>query len=142
MINRLKQRKQGDEGFTLIELLIVIVVLGILAAIVVFALSNQTSNSVAAACKADAKAVGIAQEAFRASSPSPVGFAANMAALTTKDALGNSFLRSAPATNRYTIFTDGTGNVYVYPANTVDPGSPYNEANNFDTAANACAVAS
>lgn len=141
MINRLKQRMKEDEGFTLIELLIVIVVLGILAAIVVFALSNQTSNSVAASCKADAKSVEIAQEAFRANAAVPGTFAANIGILTVPDAKGNTYLRGAPATTHYSIFTDTTGKVYVYPAGTTDPGSPYNENNNFDTAANACGVA-
>ena len=42
-----RMAKEGDEGFTLIELLIVIVVLGILAAVVVFALSSVNHNRIA-----------------------------------------------------------------------------------------------
>ena len=146
MINRLKHRMQEDEGFTLIELLIVIVVLGILAAIVVFALSNQTSNSLQAACRADAKAVEIAQEAYRASGPGPNTFAPNLAALTVPDANGQVYLRSVPGTNHYQIVTDGSGKVWVYakaPAPAPVPGddTPVT-GNNFDTNTNACAVAS
>jgi len=58
-----------DEGFTLIELLIVIVVLGILAAIVVFALSGVTGQSTQAACQSDAKTVGISVAALQAENP-------------------------------------------------------------------------
>ena len=57
----------GDEGgFTLIELLIVIVILGILAAIVVFAVQNLTSQSDVAACQAQYKTVETAVEAYKA----------------------------------------------------------------------------
>ena len=55
-----------DRGFTLIELLIVIVILGVLAGITVFAVQNFTSTSVQAACKADYKSVEVAVEAYKA----------------------------------------------------------------------------
>jgi prepilin-type N-terminal cleavage/methylation domain-containing protein len=44
--------KRKDEGFTLIELLIVIVILGILAAVVVFAVNGITDRGEKSACKA------------------------------------------------------------------------------------------
>jgi general secretion pathway protein G len=64
----LQERKQasGDEGFTLIELLIVIVVLGILAAVVVFALGSVTGSAKQSACVADAKTMETAVSAYNA----------------------------------------------------------------------------
>ncbi len=68
-LERLRQRRDemGDEGgFTLIELLIVIVILGILAAIVVFAVQNLTGSSAQASCGSDFKTVETAAEAYKA----------------------------------------------------------------------------
>ena len=66
-IRNIKARRRGaelDSGFTLIELLIVIVVLGILAATVIFALSGVTGQSAQAACVSDAKSYEIAVAAY------------------------------------------------------------------------------
>src|SRR5258708_6623479 len=63
MIQRL-QEKRNEEGFTLIELLIVIIVLGILAAIVVFAVGSTRKDSVASSCKTNYKSVELSAEAI------------------------------------------------------------------------------
>ena len=66
---RIKQHREAqgiDSGFTLIELLIVIVVLGILAAIVVFSLGTITGKSALAACEADAQQLNTGLAAFYA----------------------------------------------------------------------------
>ena len=68
--HEIMERRDSDEatesGFTLIELLIVIVVLGILAAIVVFSLTGVSGQSKQAACTSDAKSVEIAADAYQA----------------------------------------------------------------------------
>ena len=58
--------KKNDEGFTLIELLIVIVILGILATVVVFAVGGITDRGQVSACKADRATIEVAVEAYRA----------------------------------------------------------------------------
>jgi type II secretion system protein G len=68
-LERLRQRREelGDQGgFTLIELLIVIVILGVLAAIVVFAVQNLTTQSAQASCESQYKTVETAMEAYKA----------------------------------------------------------------------------
>jgi general secretion pathway protein G len=57
------------DGFTLIELLIVIVILGILATIVIFASGAFTSNSKSGACNANAKIMNTAEAAYAAQHP-------------------------------------------------------------------------
>jgi type II secretion system protein G len=64
MLNRIREAKKNESGFTLIELLIVIVILGILAAIVVFAVGGVTDRGAKAACKSDVKNVEVAVEAY------------------------------------------------------------------------------
>ena len=57
------QNKQ-DKGFTLVELLIVIVILGILATITVFAVRGITDQGQTSACNADKKTLQTAVEAY------------------------------------------------------------------------------
>jgi general secretion pathway protein G len=104
---QLREARKDAKGFTLIELLIVIVILGVLAAIVVFAVGGINDTSKASACKADYKSVEIASEAFYASQQ-PHVYAASMAALVTA-----KFLREVPSTtNGYTItYTAADGSV-------------------------------
>lgn len=58
-----QRRKSADAGFTLIELLIVIVILGVLAAIVVFSVQGINNSSNKAACQATVSEVDTAYEA-------------------------------------------------------------------------------
>ena len=53
-----------DKGFTLVELLIVIVILGILATITVFAVRGITDQGQTSACNADEKTMETALEAY------------------------------------------------------------------------------
>ena len=53
-----------DKGFTLVELLIVIVILGILATVTVFAVRGITDQGQTSACNADKKTMQTAVEAY------------------------------------------------------------------------------
>jgi general secretion pathway protein G len=107
---RIREIRKNDKGFTLIELLIVIIILGVLAGIVVFAVGAFNDRGVNAACKSDKKIVEVAAEAFKAKSatksyPAGADDAARINALVT-----GGFLREAPdTTNGYTVTLDAAG---------------------------------
>ncbi|KAB2809002.1 prepilin-type N-terminal cleavage/methylation domain-containing protein [Pimelobacter simplex] len=74
--DRLIEARRDQRGFTLIELLIVIVILGVLAAIVVFSVRGITDRGDTAACKANVKSAQTAVEAYYAQAnqyPTAVG---------------------------------------------------------------------
>lgn len=102
-----------ERGFTLIELLIVIVVLGILAAIVIFSLTGVTGQSKAAACNSDAKTVEVAVDAYNAE----IGtFPIDSTSLLSGAVTGGPYLHSWPGNNNgysVTINTAQDGSVYV-----------------------------
>ena len=77
-----------EKGFTLVELLIVIVILGILAGIVVFAVGNLTSNAKTNACATEKSTIITALEAYKAQTG---GYPASMSALTSTAAQPVSF---------------------------------------------------
>jgi general secretion pathway protein G len=55
-----------ERGFTLVELLIVVVILGILAGVVVFAVGNFTTNAQTNACQTERRTLETGIEAYRA----------------------------------------------------------------------------
>jgi prepilin-type N-terminal cleavage/methylation domain-containing protein len=104
MMNRVWEDRKSEKGFTLTELLVVIAILGILAAVVVFAVGGIGSDSQTNACSTDKNTLQTAQEAYYAKNGS---YAANGAALVTA-----KFLRQD--SNWYT--TNNTGSVTAVPA--------------------------
>jgi general secretion pathway protein G len=94
----------------LIELLVVIVILGVLAAIVVFAVGGVTDKGKASACKTDLKSVEVAEEAYFSKNNVYVPIA-------TLTAPPKPLLREAPNSPHYAINVDTTtGAVTSSPA--------------------------
>jgi prepilin-type N-terminal cleavage/methylation domain-containing protein len=112
MLERLQQ-KRDEGGFTLIELLIVIIILAILAAIVVFAVGTTGTSAAKSSCKADAKSVETAVEAYKAQHGGT--YPANYAALTGTDSIGGPWLKAVPGTTHYQVLFNG-GQVWVAAA--------------------------
>lgn len=108
-------KRHVDAGFTLIELLIVIVILGILAAIVVFSVSGITDKGSKAACQSDVKTVIVAEEANFAQAGS---YAATTAALQSA-----GLLHSAPTDVAITV-TAASGSTPASVAVVGAAGSP------------------
>ena len=132
-------RKERDFGFTMIELLLVIVVLGVLAATVIFALSNVTGSAAQAACNSDAKSVEIAVQAFHDNSKNAAAPGSYPNASTglpsgnrelTASALagyGGPYLSGWPTSPNYTITLDAS-----------TPGQVDVNGVNFDSSPNPC----
>jgi prepilin-type N-terminal cleavage/methylation domain-containing protein len=110
MIQRaMAKKRSGEGGFTLVELLIVIVILGILAAIVVLAIGGLSGSAKTASCKSGSKTVESAEDAFYATQTPPAY--GTLAQLETagllKQAAADIPFTAAPAGVGYAI--TGTG---------------------------------
>jgi general secretion pathway protein G len=76
----MEKKRSGAAGFTLVELMVVIAILGILAAIVVFAVGGITDRGTTSANKTDCSVLEAAEEAYFAKNSA---YTANEADLVT-----------------------------------------------------------
>ena len=112
------EETKQDKGFTLVELLIVIVILGILATVTVFAVTGITTRGKDSACKSDVKTIQTAEEAYNA----------NTEGYGTEAQLVSSGLLHGPSANFDITVGAGTGAAASYSltiVNTTDcTGTP------------------
>ncbi|MBI4884418.1 MAG: type II secretion system protein [Actinobacteria bacterium] len=92
---QVEEAPKNDRGFTLVELLIVIVILGILAAVTVFAVRGITDKSQENSCATEKRAIETATEAY---------FADTGADATAMADLVGTYLRTDPSA-RWTLTT-------------------------------------
>lgn len=105
MLKKLKEKNQEDGGFTLIELLVVIVIIGILAGVVVFAVNGIITRGEKSACSADERTLTVAQEA---------NYARDEKYVTEAVLVSNGFLQSE--SELWNTAPNGTGSDYTLSA--------------------------
>ena len=106
---------RDDKGFTLVELLIVIVILGILATVSVFAVRGIVDKGRISACAADHKTIEVAVESYIAQyggttipvtgAPAPVGATWTPGATPDATLVASGLLRAVSSS--YTTSSDG-----------------------------------
>jgi type IV pilus assembly protein PilA len=114
MLSKLRERSGSESGFTLVELLVVMLILGILAAIAIPAFFNQRDKARDADTKASVRTVETAEETYFVDNGEYTGTLADLTAIepTINDAPSTPTLSAGTRTYTVGIQSD-TGTTFT-----------------------------
>ena len=112
MVQKLRERSQGEGGFTLVELLVVMLILGLLAAIAIPSFFNQREKAKDADAKAAARTAQTAIETYATGNQGSYDDATAVLLQGIEPTLNDATLADptnlAPNTYTVTVTSDGT----------------------------------
>ena len=108
-----REGKRGQHGFTLVELLVVVLILGVLAAVVVFSVGGITNRGKNSACVTEVREVRTAIEAYKAQNAN--ANPANLNTLVTAQLLETAPSASTPSGSAGYTYSAAAG-TYTGPA--------------------------